>query len=139
VPSVGSAFAAPKEIILQPYRILVTGSRDWADIPRLHEALNAELFRVHPRPLVVVHGCAGGADAVANAWAIRNGATVERHPAPWRANGIYNPQAGLLRNRQMVDLGADVCLAFIRSGSRGASHCARLAEEAGILTRRFTA
>jgi hypothetical protein len=134
-----SAFAPSPtlEITLKPspYRVLVTGSRDWTDANIIYAALSAErsLAVQQDRKLVVVHGHARhGADALADAWARGRGLPVERHPAPWRQNGVYNPQAGLYRNRKMVDLGADACLAFIRSGSRGASHCARLADEAGI-------
>lgn len=125
-----------------PYRVLVTGSRDWTLWETFCAALAAEqaIAEAQGRPLVVVHGAARhGADAFADAWAFRNHVPVERHPAPWRANGIYNPQAGLARNRKMVKLGADVCLAFIREGSRGASHCSRLAEGAGIPVNRYTA
>ncbi len=63
-----------------------------------------------------------------------SGATVEVHPADWERHG---KAAGVIRNRVMVDKGADLCLAFIRNQSRGASHCAGLAEDSGIATRRF--
>lgn len=131
-----------------PYRILVTGSRDWDDIPALRGALNQAIAEVQPwsQPVVIVHGaCPRGADAQADQWAKEAAdspmytVTVERHPANWRPAGQLDRAAGFRRNAEMVNLGADVCLAFIRGGSRGASHTARLAEEAGIETRRFTA
>ncbi|MDI5965773.1 SLOG family protein [Streptantibioticus silvisoli] len=119
----------------------MTGSRSWADMPTVREALRQVRLEVAGGPIVVVHGaCPRGADALADLLATRAPAefrmSVERHPADWDALG---KRAGFVRNQHMVDLGADVCLAFIRSGSRGASHTARVAERAGILVRRWTA
>ena len=127
-------------------RILVTGSRNWWPPSTVHQWLSYYAIRTElNEPFIVVHGgCSTGADQAADRWVeMHRGTGVpvigEAHPAIWRPNGIYNPQAGLLRNRKMVELGADLCLAFIRDGSRGATHCAGLAEEAGIPTRRLTA
>ncbi|MGY6019554.1 DUF2493 domain-containing protein [Streptomyces spinosirectus] len=122
----------------KPYRVLVTGSRDWHDQHAIWDAL-ATATREAPddQDLVIVHGaCPSGADHIAHEWARGYGATIEAHPANWVING---KRAGFIRNQLMVNLGADVCLAFIRNGSRGASHTARLAEQAGIPVRRWTA
>lgn len=122
----------------KPYRILVTGSRDWTDMDVVHGALATAVYQ--QVPAVIVHGaCPNGADAIASWWIRKHriiGLTEEAHPANWQING---KRAGFIRNADMVNLGADVCLAFIRNGSRGASHTAALAEQAGIETRRFTA
>jgi hypothetical protein len=83
---------------------------------------------------VLVHGACRGADLTAAAiWRLW-GLPTEAHPADWTTHGR---SAGFLRNRLMVDLGADVCLAFIRDHSRGAEHTAALAETAGIRTVRI--
>ncbi len=118
-----------------PYRVLVTGSRTWTDQGVIWDALT-ELLREH-RDLVVVHGaCPSGADAFAARWVLDTyrHVTAEPHPADWERHG---KAAGFRRNAEMVHLGADVCLAFIRDGSPGATQCAAIAESKGIPVRRF--
>jgi hypothetical protein len=119
------------------YRVLVTGSRSWGDGQAVWRAL-ADTVRALPadREITIVHGaCPTGADQMAHEWARGFGATIEAHPADWVRLG---KRAGLARNAEMVQLGADICLAFIRDGSRGATHTADLAEKAGIPVRRWT-
>ncbi|MFF7335404.1 SLOG family protein [Streptomyces sp. NPDC008150] len=137
-----------------PYRVLVTGSRDWDDVVTIAAAIEQAVIDAGDRTVLVVHGaCPSGADRHADHYArwMRSkgcGVDVESHRperfGPW-------PSCGPIRNRHMVDLGADLCLAFIgpctssrcrKPGphpSHGASGCADLAEQAGIPVRRYTA
>lgn len=115
----------------------MTGSRDWTD----GDIIDGEMWRAWtdagappPQTVTVVHGGARGADALAEVIARRVGLQVECHPAAWDTRGRA---AGVIRNSEMVNAGADVCLAFIKNQSRGATHCADAAEKAGIPTRRF--
>jgi YspA, cpYpsA-related SLOG family len=115
-------------------RVLVTGSRDWTDVGTIFVALTE-----HARPgdTLVSGACPTGADWIAeDIWRELGWGPIERHPADWEK---YGKRAGFLRNQRMVDLGATVCLAFIRNGSKGASMTARLAQEAGIPVKRWTA
>jgi hypothetical protein len=127
-------------------RILITGSRDWTDrmaimreIVRLQEEfapIQPGQYDYHCEGWVFVHGaCPTGADAMADEFVVESWLNVERHPADWKTHG---KGAGFKRNAEMVRLGADVCLAFIKNGSKGATHTADLAEKAGIPVRRFT-
>jgi YspA, cpYpsA-related SLOG family len=80
----------------------------------------------------LVHGaCPTGTDHWADEWG-RNtvGVTVERHPADWK----MGRQAGHWRNQHMINLGADVVVAFRWPGAanRGTDDCIRRAREAGL-------
>ncbi|MGW6602278.1 SLOG family protein [Streptomyces sp. NPDC055036] len=140
-----------------PYRILVTGSRYWDNATVIRDAL-LRVRRETDRPITVVHGaCPKGVDDMA-AWLVNRAPeayqmTAEPHPAQGHPTENFGPWpgAGPRRNAHMVQLGADICLAFIGPcvkhncriplphGSHGATHCADLAEQTGITTRKYTA
>lgn len=122
-------------------RVLVTGSRTWEAEEVIRTALDILLKECEAIGdyLTVVHGaCPKGADAIAEAWYREHrqnrSVGVDRFPANWREHG---KSAGFKRNDDMVRAGADLCLAFIRGRSNGATHCANSAERAGITVRRF--
>lgn len=120
----------------KPYRVLITGSRTWEDWGAIGGALTDAAGDRDPGSIVLVHGTAAGADTMAAIDAGGRGWTIEPHPADWNRHGRA---AGFRRNAEMVASGADVCLAFIRDGSRGATHCAEAARKAGIPVRYFRA
>lgn len=113
-----------------PLRILVTGSRNWASRRAIIDALDFAMGDCPPGDVTVVHGaCPTGADRIADEIARKWGAVVERHPADWDRHGR---RAAFLRNKEMVDRGADVCLAFPQGESTGTRMTMKLAEAAGI-------
>ena len=114
-------------------RVLVTGSRDWTDWETIFAALDRELASTEGL-MTLVHGAARGADSLAAEWgrlmekwlyAVK----VEPHEAEWER---YGNSAGHIRNKKMVDLGEDVCLAFQLGVSRGTRDCMAAAKAAGI-------
>lgn len=137
-----------------PFRLLVTGSRDWTDydviraeIGQVVTARMAETGVAYPQ-IVVVHGGAKGADLLAAKAAREFRLRQEPHRADWQEHGR---RAGFLRNEEMVSLGADLCLVFATYCARaacegraphithGTAHCATLAARQGIPVRRFQA
>lgn len=109
-------------------RILVTGSRDWKDSWVVIMALR-DVLGGHPKG-TIVEGGGQGADRIARNWARRfPDLTVETHKAEWRTQGSA---AGPIRNQKMVDLGADICLAFPLGESPGTRDCMRRARKAGV-------
>jgi len=125
-------------------RILVTVSRSWRAWSVMREALT-QCHGKHPGA-VLVHGAApkGDADA-AGIWRSLGG-ECEAWPAKWREHGddcrCTNRRevcrfAGFRRNLRMVESAPDLVLAFIHNRSRGATHCAQTAEDAGITVVRY--
>jgi hypothetical protein len=112
-------------------RVLVCGSRDWAneDVIRMR-------LRMLPRETIIMHGGCRGADTIASAHALSLGMIVDEYPANWRERG---KQAGVLRNLLMLDQKPDRVLAFQRNGSTGTQHVIDETRKRGIPLEVFSA
>jgi hypothetical protein len=119
---------AERPVETVPFRLLVTGGRTFANIDSVRDAL-ADIARDHDT-VRLVHGDARGLDRLAASEALRIDWTVEPHPADWQR---YRSHAGPIRNQEMVDAGADLCLAFF--GGAGTRDCRHRAIAAGIPVR----
>ncbi|MFC3985471.1 hypothetical protein [Streptosporangium jomthongense] len=144
------------------YRVLITGSRSFADITALEHAMVDTWHDATQLggELLVVHGACyppkrrdgkrpnRSADWLAHIVCLAYGIPEEPHPADWdscsrlcppkphrrtRQDGTtYCPIAGLARNQDMVDEGAHLCIAAPQGPSYGTRDCMRRAAEAGV-------
>jgi hypothetical protein len=128
--------------VTDTFRVLVTGSRTWDDRTAVWTALD-QIAVEHPSArVIVVHGDASGADRLAVEWVDNVRAEDEPHPPDYTAHGAIAP---LVRNGEMVEAGADLCLTFIQEcpcprrkkphGTHGSVDCATKAARAGIPVR----
>jgi YspA, cpYpsA-related SLOG family len=111
-------------------RILIAGDRHW-NCTDLAERVVNRLIARYGYDFVVIHGGACGVDE-AFAEACRHLAIkAEPHVADWRGLGNI---AGPARKREMVQSGADVCIALHRTlaQSKATKDCVRQALAAGI-------
>jgi hypothetical protein len=133
-------------------RILITGSRDFSDARTVMRGITVAIETLitkfpDDKEIVIVHGAARGADTLAENY-VHNTAQYltskgyrirqEKHPAKWDDHGR---SAGPIRNQEMVDKGADICVAFIKGGAanRGTTDCSGRARKAGIEVLEFRA
>ena len=116
--------------MMQPTRVLVCGSRTFADTAIIHRAL--DVLAAHG-PIHVIVGGARGADSIAEAWARRNGVPGSLYRANWDAEG---KAAGHRRNERMLHDGEpDLVVAFVDKPIRqsiGTANMVRIASAAGV-------
>lgn len=105
-------------------RVIVCGSRGWTDRGRISDRL-----ALLPDDTVVVHGAARGADRIAHQEAQKLGLLVEPHPADWDRLG---KRAGFVRNEEMAEAGASLCIGFWDGRSTGTTDMLDRARAHGI-------
>ena len=97
-------------------RVVIAGCRDYNNYYEAKEYIDFCLSNIrNENEIVILSGCASGADAIGERYAKENGFLVEKHPADWKT---YGKSAGPRRNQQMVDI-CDFVICFWDEKSRG--------------------
>lgn len=106
-------------------RFIVCGGRDYND----KEFLRSKLLILLETDwmFILVHGACRGADVMAAEWGEDVKVIVEPHPADWKK---YGNLAGMIRNQEMLDAGADGVIAF--AGGVGTAGMIKLAIASGV-------
>lgn len=112
---------------ITPFRLLVCGGRKFNNFRLVCQTLDRVVKNYKLIDLVLIHGRATGADALARRWAQDHEFADWGYPAKWTR---YNNKAGPLRNKQMLELKPDLVVAF--PGHEGTAHMVGIAKDAGV-------
>lgn len=118
------------------FRVIICGSREFDDYEFLRDKCDKILSRKAADPteeIVIVSGCAKGADTLGERYASERGYQVLRYPAQWDK---YGKSAGYRRNREMAEV-SNACIAFLSSISenRGTKNMISTALKMNLLVR----
>ncbi len=97
-------------------RVVITGCRDYNNYDEAKSYIDFCLSNIRKENnIVIVSGCASGADAIGQRYAQENGFVVEKYPADWKT---YGRSAGPRRNKQMAEV-SDLVICFWDEKSKG--------------------
>lgn len=114
------------------YKIIIAGGRDFMDYNLLKEKTNKILQEKKvTHKIVIISGCARGADTLGLRYASENAFDVEEYPADWNK---YGKKAGYVRNVEMAE-NADALIAFWDGKSKGTKHMIDIATERNLPIR----
>ena len=114
------------------YKVIIAGGRDFVDYNLLREKVNNILIDKRlTHKIVIVSGCARGADTLGMRYASENILDIEEYPADWDK---YGKKAGYMRNVEMAE-NADALIAFWDGKSKGTKHMIDIAKERNLPIR----
>ena len=96
--------------------IVIAGCRDYNNYDEAKEFIDVCLIDIKKdNEIIILSGCASGADAIGERYAKENGFEVEKFPADWKK---YGRSAGPRRNKQMAER-SDLVICFWDETSKG--------------------
>lgn len=113
---------------METFKVIIAGGRDFVDYNLLREKVNNILIEKRTtHKIVIVSGCARGADTLGMRYASENIFDVDKYPADWDK---YGKKAGYMRNVEMAAL-----IAFWDGKSKGTKHMIDIATERNLNIR----
>ena len=105
-------------------RVIVCGSRHLTDLDLVEDVLKKYDISF------IISGGAGGADTLAELYALKENIGIRVYMAQWKT---YGKSAGPIRNQEMLDLGKpDMVIAFWDGVSKGTKNMIEIAQKANI-------
>lgn len=124
---------------MQELRVIIAGSRDFDDFPKLMNSSIDILSGITSKRndldrIRIISGAARGADKLGEQYAKVAGYELSKFPADWDGLG---KRAGYVRNAEMAKFAVEdgnygVLIAFWDGKSRGTKHMIDLAEKYGL-------
>ena len=109
-------------------KVVIAGCRDYDNYEEAKLYIDFCLSNIRKQNnIVIVSGCASGADAIGERYAKENGLQVEKHPADWKK---YGRAAGPKRNKQMAEV-SDYVICFWDKKSEGTKSMIEYAKKCG--------
>lgn len=97
-------------------RVVIAGCRYYNNYDEAKNYIDFCLSNIRKEnDIVIVSGCASGADAIGERYAEENGFKVEKYPADWKT---YGKSAGPRRNKQMAEI-SNFVICFWNGKSKG--------------------
>ena len=107
-------------------RVVIAGCRGYSNYAEAKEYIDYYLSNIRKEnDIVILSGCASGADAIGERYAKENGLKVEKHPANW---GKYGKSAGPRRNKEMAE-NCDYVICFWDGKSKGTKSMINFAKQ----------
>lgn len=106
-------------------RVTIAGCRDYNNYDEAKQYIDFCLSNIRKENnIIIVSGCATGADAIGERYAKENGFIVEKYPADWQK---YRKSAGPRRNKSMTKV-SDYIICFWNGKNRGTKSLIRYAK-----------
>lgn len=97
-------------------RVVIAECRDYNNYDEAKKFIDACIIDIKKdNEIIIVSGCASGADAIGERYAEENGFEVEKYSADWKT---YGRSAGPRRSKQMAEV-SDYVICFWDGESRG--------------------